>query len=647
MDRKLGTDMTESTARMDGFSVLIGGIAGDGINEAGLAISRLFSHLGYRIYMYYDYPSLIRGGHNFSIIRASRSSISAHSDRIDVLIALNQDTVETHRSRLKDVSFVIYDADKVLLDDTGLAGCGLPISSILKETGALPVMKNTAILGAFAKAVGIDWTALEGVLKKHIPKRLDQNLMVARRGYDQADPLCSLPKIMLGLSSQHQSLSQSLSQSLPQSLSQPASDLLGDKEAHAAPLPLLSGNQAIGLGLIAAGLGAYVAYPMTPSSSLLDFLARQAGQFGLQVIHPENEIAVMLMAQGFAYCGVRAAVGTSGGGFCLMAEGLSLSGMAEMPVVVVMSQRAGPSTGLPTYTAQSDLQFVASAGQGEFPRFIVAPGDAASAYYWSGVAMNLSWKYQIPSFILADKTLSEGQYSFDRSAAGEVGEAAPLLWNGQGRYLRYKYAEDGVSPMAFPPIKGQAVKTDSYMHDEMGITTEDALVTRQMTDKRLQKGISLVRDLEGYETVLKFSPGAVRSSSPSLSSSPSSPSSGSPSSASPSSPSPLSSSSLSSSQSDRIALLCWGSNQGVCREAAEILGLSVISVLVLAPFPLKNLRRALQGLDKLIAVECNATGQLAALVESFGIPVSKRILKYDGRPFSIEDLLLELGRVLS
>jgi len=594
------------------FSVLIGGIAGDGINEAGLTVSRLLSRLGYCIYMYYDYPSLIRGGHNFSIVRAARGTIAAHSDRIDVMIALNQETVERHRVRLKDSSFVIYDDDKVTLEGSGLSGCGLPVTGILKEAFALPVMKNSCILGSFARAVGIDWAVLEEVLKKHVPKRLEQNLLVARRGYDRADPFCTLPRNRI----QAEQMAGAEGRRQEGNLSR--------------PLPILSGNQAIGLGLIAAGLGAYVAYPMTPSSSLLDFLARQAGRFGLKVIHPENEIAVMLMAQGFAYAGVRAAVGTSGGGFCLMAEGLSLSGMAEMPVVVVMAQRAGPSTGLPTYTAQSDLNFIASAGQGEFPRFVVAPGDAAQAYYWSGVALNLAWRYQIPSFILTDKTVSEGQYSFDLGAAADPGEAAVDLWDGQGEFLRYKFTESGVSPLAFPPVEGQAVKTDSYMHDEKGITTEDAAFTRMMTDKRLLKGRSLAAELEGYETVLCHHP-VASSRGPA------------------GDPGPSGGGGVKSQQSQpgRTALLCWGSNQGVCREAAGRLGLIVVSVLVLQPFPVGKVKDALQGVERMIVVECNATGQLAALVESLGIKISDRILKYDGRPFSIEDLLSELGRVLT
>ena len=575
---------------MDNFSTLIGGIAGDGINEAGITVSRLYSRLGYHIYMYYDYPSLIRGGHNFSLVRASRQKIAAHMDRIDVLVALNQETIEKHTSRLKDSSFVIYDADKAKLDGTKHKGCGLTITQILKEAAAPAVMKNTCIIGGYCKVVGIDWPILEDVLKKHMPKMLELNLLVARQGYDQATEFCHID-----------------------SRADHADSHLEKQDQK--PLPIITGNQAISLGLIKAGLGAYVAYPMTPSSSVLDFMAKFGPQFGLKVIHPESEIAVMLMAQGFAYAGVKAAVGTSGGGFCLMTEGLSLAGMAEMPVVVVMAQRTGPSTGLPTYTAQGDLHFVLNAGQGEFPRFIVAPGDAEEAYYWAGVALNLAWKFQVPSFILTDKIVSESQYSFDIDNAGnltselkEQAQQAPLLWDGKGTYKRYIYTETGVSPLAFPPQKGQVIKTDSYTHDESGITSEDPQITRETSDKRQRKGQSLAAELERYETVKVFG-----------------------------------------DEKSKTALLCWGSNKGVCMEAALKLGLRVIQVLVLSPFPERKLKDALQGVERLLAVECNSTGQLARLAGFYGIKIlaQDQILKYDGRPFSVEDLLAQLGRALA
>ena len=553
---------------MEDFSILIGGIAGDGINEAGLTAARLMNRLGYRIFMYYDYPSLIRGGHNFSMVRASSERIGVCRDEIDLLIALNQDTVDRHSGRLKEGSIFIFDADNVMGEGIAEKSCGISVTGILKEEGAPSVMKNSCILGAFCHAVGIEWTVLEEVLKKHIPKKLELNLKVARRGYDQASEFCRIAWL------------------------------------DNSPEPIITGNQAISLGLIRAGLEAYVAYPMTPSSAILDFMANSAEEFGLKVVHPESEIAVILMAEGFAYAGVRAAVGTSGGGFCLMTEALSLAGMAEIPLAIVVAQRTGPSTGLPTYTAQGDLHFVINAGQGEFPRLVIAPGDAEDAYLWSAAALNLAWKYQIPAFILSDKIVSESQYSLDLGLTGKAETARPAqLWNEQGDYHRYRHSDTGVSPLAYPPQRGQVIKADSYAHDATGITTEDPQITREMSDKRVLKAQSLARELEGYETVK-----------------------------------------LLGDERSRTCLLFWGSNKGVCKEAADSLGLRAVQVLVLWPFPENRLKDALRGVERLIAVECNATGQLATLCRQYGIDVDDRILKYDGRPFSLNDLEIELER---
>jgi 2-oxoglutarate ferredoxin oxidoreductase subunit alpha len=553
---------------MEDFSILIGGIAGDGINEAGLTAARLMNRLGYRIFMYYDYPSLIRGGHNFSMVRASSERIGVCRDEIDLLIALNQDTVDRHSGRLKEGSIFIFDADNVMGEGIAEKSCGISVTGILKEEGAPSVMKNSCILGAFCHAVGIEWTVLEEVLKKHIPKKLELNLKVARRGYDQASEFCRIAKL------------------------------------DNSPEPIITGNQAISLGLIRAGLEAYVAYPMTPSSAILDFMANSAEEFGLKVVHPESEIAVILMAEGFAYAGARTAVGTSGGGFCLMTEALSLAGMAEIPLTIVVAQRTGPSTGLPTYTAQGDLHFVINAGQGEFPRLVIAPGDAEDAYLWSAAALNLAWKYQIPAFILSDKIVSESQYSLDLGLTGKAETARPAqLWNEQGDYHRYRHSDTGVSPLAYPPQRGQVIKADSYAHDATGITTEDPQITREMSDKRVLKAQSLARELEGYETVK-----------------------------------------LLGDERSRTCLLFWGSNKGVCKEAADSLGLRAVQVLVLWPFPENRLKDALRGVERLIAVECNATGQLATLCRQYGIDVDDRILKYDGRPFSLNDLETELER---
>ncbi|MDD1753791.1 MAG: 2-oxoacid:acceptor oxidoreductase subunit alpha [Methanotrichaceae archaeon] len=549
------------------FSILVGGAAGDGINEAGLTIGRLFNQYGYYVYMHYDYPSLVRGGHNFIILRASDQKIGAHQDKVDAVLALNQDTIDFHKSRWKDNTIIIYDLKKAKLDEQKRPSLGLPIAEILKEEGGLPVMQNTCIIGGLSKAIGIDLSVLESVLRKHIPKMLDQNLKVARRGYDSGQKYVNIIKL--------------------------------DRPS----LPVLTGNQAIGMGLIKAGLKAYVAYPMTPSSSLLEFMARSAEEFGLKVVHPESEIAVMLMALGFAYAGIKSAVGTSGGGFCLMTEGLSLAGQAELPVVVMLGQRAGPSTGLPTYTAQGDLHFILNAGQGEFPRFIVAPGDAEEAYFWSGIALNMAWKYQVPAFILADKTVCEGLYSFDLSSAGDLEEETPVLWNGKGEYKRYIYTETGISPLAFPPIKDQVIKTNSYTHDEKGITSEDPMIAKDLAKKRLLKRSLMTKELESYDTVKVYGQG-------------------------------------------NISLLCWGSNRGVCIETADKFGLKLIQMLVLSPFPEKKFEEAMNGVDRTICVECNVTGQLARLLQQYGHHPNDQILRFDGRPFSLDDLEVELKELI-
>ena len=310
------------------------------------------------------------------------------------------------------------------------------------------------------------------------------------------------------------------------------------------PRPLLTGNEAIGLGMVKGGLEAYVSYPMTPSSSLLHFLAENQEKFGIRVVHPENEIGVILMALGFVYAGKRAAVGTSGGGFCLMTEGLSLAGMAELPLVLLVSQRTGPSTGLPTYTAQSDLHFICHAGQGEFPRLVVAPGDAQEALIWSEIAMNVAWKFQVPAFILSDKTLSEGTYSTSPADLPETIFKEPPAWAGYTPYLRYADVPSGVSPTASPGMKDAVVKVNSYMHDEAGITTEEASLVDQMTKKRLRKWEGLAEEMQGYSGV-----------------------------------------SISGNPDAATALLCWGSTKGVCNEVAAELGLRVIRPIVLSAIP--------------------------------------------------------------
>jgi 2-oxoglutarate ferredoxin oxidoreductase subunit alpha len=553
---------------LNDISVLIGGKAGDGINSAGLTIAQLFNHLGYRVYLYFDYPSLIKGGHNFAIVRASDHKIGAHLETVDFLLALNNDTIAFHTGMMHPGTEIIYDAGNA----TKGIGTPVAVSEILTTEKAPSIMGNSAIIGAFAKTAGIQWNVIEVVFGRHLPKETLKNLSVARNAYDVAQTKRVVPGIGPG------------------------------------NLPFITGNEAMGLGLIHGGMDAYISYPMTPTSNLLHFLAEQAPHLPVTVVHPENEIGVIIMALGFAYAGKKAVVGTSGGGFCLMTEGLSFAGQSEIPVVIVVGQRTGPSTGLPTYTGQSELHFVLHAGQGEFPRLVVAPGDAEESYRWASLAVQLAWKYQVPAIILGDKTLLEGTYSFDVKELEGYRPDPEIpggeLVTGQG-YGRYRLTGSGISPVAFPGTPGTVVKVSSYTHDEAGLSTEDAGIAMKMAEKRMKKGISLLEEIDRLEAIRTYG-----------------------------------------DRSSPVALLVWGSNKGVACEVAGALGLRVIQPVVLSPLPLRQIKEALSGATRLVSVEDNMEGQLGILLAQHGIVVDDYLLKYDGRPFSVGELREKVVEVL-
>lgn len=550
---------------MKEISILVGGKAGDGIRQAGHIIARLLNRIGYWIFFYDDYPSLIRGGHNFSIIRASEKRIVAHKEAVDVILALNQDAVENHKHRLNTDGIILYDSKK-----SDAQGIGVDFMDIVKKFDGKPIMRNTAAIGALTGALSIEWSVLEKVIMDTVGHEIDLNLKIAKHAYDWIEnPSKSVPKL--------------------------------DQKA----LPLVSGNEAIALGAVKAGLNMYIAYPMTPASAILHYLAAQENELGVVTVHPESEIGVALMALGAAYAGARAMVGTSGGGFALMTEALSLAGQGELPMVIVEAQRPGPSTGVPTYTMQGDLDFVVHAGHGDILRVVLAPGDAEEAFYTAGLAMNLAWKFQIPAFVLSDKHLSESIFSFEADL-DKVKPEKPLLWNNQGEYKRYLDTKNGISPLAFPGNPSAIVKATSYEHDENGITTEEPEAISRMQRKRLRKRKTLEDELEKYETVNVY---------------------GNP--------------------DSKTVLLCWGSTKGACIEVAEALDLKVVQPLILEPLPVNGLKKALSGADKIIDVEVNATGQLAKLISGHGICIDDMILRFDARPFTVDVLLDNVKEVLS
>lgn len=550
---------------MKEISILIGGKAGDGIRQAGHLIARLLNRIGYRIFFYDDYPSLIRGGHNFSIIRASEKPVSAHKDAVDVIVALNQDAVEKHKHRLKTGGIILYDSDK-----SDAEGLGIQFMDIVKTMDGKPIMRNTAAIGALAGILNIEWSVLDSVIRVAIEKDVDVNLKIAQHSYNLVEkPIKPIQKL--------------------------------DQKA----LPILSGNEAIALGAVKAGLNMYIAYPMTPASAILHYLAAHENELGVVTVHPESEIGVALMALGAAFAGARTMVGTSGGGFALMTEALSMAGQAELPMVIVECQRPGPGTGVPTYSMQGDLSFVVHAGHGDVFRVVLAPGDVEEAFYLTGLAMNLAWKYQIPAFVLSDKHLSESMFSFETDL-DRVKPGNPVLWGNQGEYKRYMDTQQGISPLAFPGNPAAIVKATSYEHDENGITTEESEKIARMQEKRLRKRKSLEEELEKYEGVNVYG-----------------------------------------NYDSKTALLCWGSTKGACIEVAEELGLKVVQPMVLEPVPVKALKKALSGVDKIIDVEVNATGQLAKLLAGHGLCIDDMILRFDARPFTVDVLLDNVKEVLS
>jgi 2-oxoglutarate ferredoxin oxidoreductase subunit alpha len=449
-------------------------------------------------------------------------------------------------------------------------GVGVDFMGLVKELEGAPIMRNTAALGALARVLNIEWEMLERVITDTMEKKVDLNLKIAQSAYHQVEKAC-----------------------------------LSVRKLDQKMLPLVSGNEAIALGAVQGGLNMYIAYPMTPASAILHYLAEHEDDLGVVTIHPESEIGVALMALGAAYAGARTMVGTSGGGFALMTEALSLSGQGELPIVFVECQRPGPGTGVPTYTMQGDLSFVIHSGHGDFVKVVLAPGDAEEAFYLTGLAMNLAWKFQTPCFVLSDKHLSESIFSFDADP-DKIKPEDPLLWDGQGEYKRYQDTQNGISPLGFPGNPAAIVKATSYEHDEYGITTEDSEQIVRMQQKRLRKKKTLEEELDRHEQVKVY--GNLESS---------------------------------------IVLLCWGSTKGSCIEVAEELGLKVVQPLVLEPLPIESLKKALSDADKIIDIEVNTTGQLAKHVAAYGICIDDMILRFDARPFTVDSLLDQVKEVLS
>lgn len=562
----------------------IGGEAGFGIMVTGNTLCRALSWAGFWTFGYSEYPSLIRGGHNTFQIDFSRDKVHSTTSSVDLLVALNKETVDLHKGELSDRSIVIFDPDDFSLTEKDLTNHArvlpIPLLKLAKEAGGDVLMRNTVSMGATMAVLGLPFSPLECVLtvqfKRKGEKVVSLNIQSAKKGYDFVK--------QVGFTSSFQL----------QASSPPSTRMV------------LTLNEAIGLGAIAAGCKFFAAYPMTPINGLLSFMAGAAEKAGFIYKQPEDEIAGINMTIGASFGGVRAMTATSGGGFSLMVEALGMAGMTETPLVVVLGQRPGPSSGLPTWTGQGDLQFALNASQGEFLRFILAPGDPQEAFDLTVEAFNLADTYQTPVILLVDKFLCESLQTtdyFDTSTVtidrGKL--ISPTDFEKLSDYKRYQLISDGVSPRALPGTKGPFFVANSYEHDEFGYSTEDASQIKAMVEKRDRK-TKLAGEKVPEQKV--YGP----------------------------------------SEAD-VTFVGWGSTKAPMLAALEELAgigkkVNYLHLTHLAPFPSKGVSAILKKAKTIVNIEENTTAQAGRLLkEHTGIIPAKNFLKYDGRPFFPEEIV--------
>lgn len=561
--------MSLQRAFKDDVSIVLAGEAGQGVQTLELILTCILKRAGLNVFATKEYMSRVRGGTNTTEIRAASEPVSAFVDRIDIFIPLDDKAIPHVKHRLTPTTLIVGDAGAVHPDCDIL---DVPFSKLAAEIGG-DLFANMIAAGFLAGLLGVGIEGVVAVIEEIFGKKaadiIEKNRVAALKGFDLARAACSEHKITVELK----------------------------KNASAAGELLMSGHEAVALGAAAGGCNFLASYPMSPSTGVLTYLAQHAAELGIVVEQAEDEIAAMNMGLGSWYAGGRAMVTTSGGGFALMAEGLSLAGSIESPMVIHLAQRPGPATGLPTRTEQGDLEFALHAGHGEFPRVILTPGTVQDAFSCAAHAFYLADKYQVPVFILTDQYLLDSYYNVKEFPAMP---AAPKNYFIETRpdYKRYRAAANGVSPRGIPGFGQGLVCVDSDEHDESGFITEDAKVRASMVQKRLKKFELLAQEILDPEL---FSRG----------------------------------------EGYTKLVVGWGSTHAVIREALWLKKEKDTAYLYLPqvyPFPEGATAYFFRALE-VVCVENNATGQLAKLIRrETGFQVHRQVLKYDGLPFSVEEL---------
>lgn len=543
------------------YSVKIAGPAGAGVMEAGRVLGRALTALGFSVLVYPEYPSRIKGGDNVTIVSFTIGGYPLPEEKNDFILALSDLSLKLHRQEIKEAGILIID--QKLEADSGRVFRAPLLETAIKEVGR-EIAQNMVGLGVVFGLGGFPFSFLEKEISVSLADKGEKviagNLAAGEKGY------------LLGKENK-----------MMQAITLPNKS---NKKDHL----FLSGNEALSWGAIEAGCSYASIYPMTPINSILTDLAKKSKEVGLTVFYPEDEIAGINSAIGASFAGARSLVATSGGGFSLMTEGFTMAAAAEVPLVVIEGMRAGPSTGMATWTSQEDLLFLTRAGNGEFSRIIFTPGDPKEAFWAIFEAFNLADIYQLPVIVVSDKYLSESSFSllkFSKKSLGLVIKRGKLLKKPSEGYQRYQLTEDGISPRALPE---QAVfLTNSYLHDEAGFSTEDGLVREKMKAKLLKKLTDF--NEPGFTT---YGP-----------------------------------------KEAPLTIICWGSTKMAVWQAVDNLSGQVNALHFYRPWPFSLLaKKAIKEAKGLVVVENNSTAQLGQLVrQETGRRIEKKILKDNGQPF--------------
>lgn len=562
------------------LTIRVAGQAGQGIQTIGAAMCKIFAESGLNIFAYQDYMSRIRGGNNFFQARVSEKPVYAPRRLADIIIALDKASVELHKQALAGGGILLADggaAESAMRADGSLA---VPFSGLAKEAGGTDVLINAVACGVMSEMAGIDLphveSSLEYIFRDKNREIISKNLFAAKLGYDYAKNNAALGGFVL----------------VPV---KPETAIVWD------------GNSAVALGALRAGCKFYSAYPMSPSTGIMEYMARYGKAFSVIVEQAEDEIAAVNMAIGASFAGARAMTATSGGGFALMTEGLSLAAMTETPLVIVDAQRPGPATGFPTRTEQADIEFIIHAGHGEFARAVFTPGTPEEAFLSTVRAFNLAERYRLPVLILSDQYLAESSYSaalpdFDKAvvARHRISKTAGAAIKG---YKHYDLGGPEIAPFAAPSFVEDVIYADSDEHSQEGHITESAAVRERMVKRRFHDKMAALR--REITSPVFFN-----------------------------------------TEDADIVLVGCGSVYGAIKEAAQIQGTAKVGFVHLPqiwPFPSEAVIPLLKTAKKTLTVENNASAQLARLLfRETGIKVSGSILKFDGRPFDIENVFENL-----